>query len=130
MNTHPSTDGGGHADRCAECPFSEKARGLLRTKGKDYVRALISLSTSLARQEPADAVSAAHVEKASQLLIQRPRHRLYGFLSAFGGILVGVCLSTVFGILVSNQHSGWATLLCVCSGIVGTVLMALNVTTR
>lgn len=113
-----------------ECPFSEKARSLLRSKAKDYGRTLISLSTDLARQEPADAVSAAHVEKASQFLIHRPQRKLHGFLSAFGGVLLGVCLSTVSTMILSGQYSGWATLLCVCSGIFGTFLMALNVTTN
>jgi len=106
--------------------FSKEAFTTLKLKTKSYVSIQFSEALNISRRHQADNVSASHVERANEQLIQISKNRIVSHLSTIGSILLGVSLSNIINMTVTEQYSNIGIFISAGFGIVGAFSIALN----
>ena len=109
------------------CPFSRKAKALLRRKIRNYIIKLISNSTKLAKDQQADTVSGIHVEKASSYLIYDSGKRCYKHIGTVGGIILGASISALLSTLALGHYSNVTILVTTILCIIGGSMVAFHI---
>ena len=105
------------------CPFSNKAKLVLRREISKYIRELVSNSIAIAKRQQEDGVSARHVVEASNYLASSPNNRFFRHLGTIGGILCGVSIPTLLMVVLGEQYPSVTVFL----GFIGTFLVALHI---
>lgn len=108
-------------------PFADPGFQELKVRIAEYIGTLTAESVKLARYLGAEVVDKQHVERANSYLITAKPRCIFRHLGTFGGILLGVGLSTLAVLLGHKQASTAQALLGACLSIVGTFLIALNI---
>ena len=109
--------------KTCSCPFSSKAKAVLRREISKYIRELVSNSIAIANRHQDDAVSAHHVVEASNNLTSSPKKRFFRHLGTIGGILCGAFIPTLLIVVMGEQYPNVIVFL----GFIGTFLVALHI---
>ena len=112
--------------------FSPPAFSLLLDRIESYIATLIIQSQEVAKWQRADTVSEAHVEKASDHLLDTPRRRFHRHLGTVGGILSGaglpVALSHALGLpAITVMDTNLGFILVVLAIVAGTSLVVWHI---
>jgi len=100
-------------------PFSPAAFDRFKGKVVQYIAALYEESIKISRRLDADAVSASHVEKASDALVSLRSALVARHVGMLGGLLVGVGGSQLTSMVAANTFTSGGVLLAVTCGCVG-----------
>lgn len=94
-----------------------------------YIYSLFIESIKIAKRNNADSISAVHVYDASKYLaIRAGRNSLVKIFEILGGVLLGATLSNLFAMTVLGQeYSLWGMVFNIVAGIVGGLLIGINV---
>lgn len=109
------------------CPFSNKAKAMLRRKIRKYIRELVSNSIAVAQHQEADGVSESHVVQASNNLTNNTNKRFFRHLGTIGGILCGASISNLVAVISGAQYSTATILIVISLGFIGTFMVALHI---
>lgn len=107
-------------------PFSRSAFILLLEMISRYIADFVSESGRIATREGADAISAKHVERASEHLATENPRKLFRHLGTIGGILLGTGLSTVMS-MAMDKFTVIPTIASVLLASIGAFLTALHI---
>ena len=107
--------------------LSPAAFSLLEHRIEAYITELISESRRVAKRQRADTVSEAHVEQASNYLVDMPRRRLHRHLGTVGGILLGVALSAALSMITTAVYTTPGFIIILTFAVVGTSLITFHI---
>lgn len=82
--------------------FSPVARDRLKLRARAYVETLVDQSLDISQGHRADTVSAADVDRASDMMVPWPRRRSFKYLGTLGGALFGAGLSGFTGMMIAG----------------------------
>ena len=105
------------------CPFSSKAKAVLRREISKYIRELVSNSIAIAQHKKGDVVSAQDVVEASNHLTNSQNRSFFRHLGTIGGILCGVSIPSLVLVVMGDQDPTVTVFL----GLIGTFLVALHI---
>lgn len=95
-----------HAElkKAESTPFSEHAFKEFKEQVEEYTVELIKESVKRAKRHQAEGVSSSDVRQASQYLVSKTSHKIYGHVGALGGLLLGSAISNILSILTTSQY--------------------------
>jgi histone H3/H4 len=109
-------------------PFSDQAYAALNEYISEYIRALTLESTSVARRQSSDVVSAKDVDRASGYLFSGSTRRGFTqYLGTVGGVLFGAALGNALNLLSVDHPSAPSIIVTAALAVMGAVLISFNV---
>lgn len=109
-------------------PFSPSAFERIKQKIGEYIVALIRESVKVARRHDSDSVSPSYVDRASEYLVSHKANKTYRHLGMVGGILLGAVGSNLLSMITTRQYTLMGIVVTVLFTLVGSFLIAINIT--
>jgi len=107
--------------------FSASAFARLKERVSQYIGELVDESIKAARHHGADAVSAAHVDRASEQLAASLSRRLFRLFGVVGGVFFGTALSNLLQLMNATQIEPRQAVVTFIFGVLGAVLVMIQV---
>jgi hypothetical protein len=108
-------------------PFTENAFKTLKENIAGYIEELISESSRLAKRYRSDAISATHVERASEYLLASSSRRVFRHLGTVGGLLFGAALSNLLSMTTTATYNSIGIIVTCALGFAGAFMIALHI---